>query len=379
MKRNTIRFGLGSLIICFFFGCITDYSTPSRYQESNRLVVEGFITGDTTIEFILSRSVPLSADSSFWPETGATVNVRCDNGTVFGPARESTPGHYRLAMEALIPSAAYCLEFSTGGETYRSEYLAPTSSPAIDSISWHKAAAGEPLEIFVSTHDDERPDGYYLWTFQEDWEFTAQYDVHYFFDPVTHSYYEEKVNPFFFCWNKDTSKKILLASTGELAENRIVNQSIHSIPCTDVRLSYLYCITVRQRTLTAESYQYYKEKRTLNEEMGGLFTPQPSELKGNIRCVTNPEVPVIGYVDVAYTTEKRVFIDPTKIYEYIPYDCNERLKWDLPDTAMYKLDLRPIITPDSYPRPKMWANVKCVECTATGTKNKPAFWPNDHQ
>ena len=39
-------------------------------------------------------------------------------------------------------------------------------------------------------------------------------------------------------------------------------------------------------------------------------------MKGNIRCVTNPEVPVIGFVEVATVTRlKRFFPEIEKVYE----------------------------------------------------------------
>lgn len=38
-----------------------------------------------------------------------------------------------------------------------------------------------------------------------------------------------------------------------------------------------------------------------------MFAPIPSEMKGNIRCVTDPEVPVIGFVEVATVTRLKRF------------------------------------------------------------------------
>lgn len=379
MKRYDSQWAFIGLLAFFLTGCVTDYATPPRYQQEGRLVVEGTITAKAENIFILSRSVPLSADSAACPETGAVLHILCDDGTSFGPAEETEPGRYRIPMGALDAAARYCLEFHAGEETYRSEFLSPTFPPPIDSVHWRKAGSGQPLEIYVSTHDDQNPEGYYLWTFREDWEFTSNYDVHWFFNPDNGTFYYETVNPYFFCWNQDTSRKILIASTADLAENRIVNQAIHSIPCSDRRLSFLYCITVQQRMLSKEGYRYYKEKRTMNEEMGGIFTPQPSELKGNITCTTHPDIPVLGYIEVANMTEKRVFIEPDGIYEHVPPECTELHKWDLKNEELYRIGYRPVVLPETTPYPTFWVNKGCLECTETGTKNKPDFWPNDHK
>lgn len=382
MKRNYRQWTFSSLLVLLLAACVTDYMTPPKFQQEGRLVVEGFITGDTENEFILSRSVPLAADSAFQPETGARLTIRCNNGDVFGPAKEVEPGKYRIPMGRLDASAQYRLEFQTGGETYESEYLQPTFSPEIDSIHWNKAGKGQPLEIYVSTHDEQNSEGYYLWTFQEDWEFTSTLETHWFYNPETYSFYEEKIDPYYFCWNKKNSTKILIASTEDLTENRIVNQPIHSISPDDIRISFLYCITVQQKTLSKKGYQYYKEKQTLNETMGGIFSPQPLELKGNIVCTTNPETPVIGFIDVAHIAQKRVFIQPDGIYEYKPRECTELWpkfgSYELTYYAMYRMGYRPIITrPGSIP--DYWINKGCRECTELGTKNKPDFWPNNHQ
>ena len=371
-----------SFLLWLFSACVTDYSTPPQFQQEGRLAIEGFITGDTDNNFILSRTVPLSADSAFLPETGATLYILSSDGESYGPAEEKQPGTYHIPMGTLNTSAKYCLEFQTGGETYQSEYISPNFSPEIDSIFWNKEGDGKPLEIYVSTHDEQKTKGYYLWTFQEDWEFTSNYEAHWLYDLQTNTYYYEASDPYFFCWNKDTSKKILIASTEELAENRIVNQKIHSIPCQDIRISFLYCITIKQQTLSKNGYQYYKEKQKIIEDAGSIFAPQPSELKGNIICKTQTNIPVTGYIDVTTITRQRAFIKPDGIYEHRLPECTiispEFGFYDLSDKAMYQIGYRPIITaPGRYP--DFWVNKACRECTELGTKNKPDFWPNDHQ
>ncbi len=35
---------------------------------------------------------------------------------------------------------------------------------------------------------------------------------------------------------------------------------------------------MKQRKISRGEYEYYQEKIKINEEMGGLFIPQPSEL-----------------------------------------------------------------------------------------------------
>ena len=59
--------------------------------------------------------------------------------------------------------------------------------------------------------------------------------------------------------------------------------------------------------------------------MGTIFSPMPSELKGNIVCLDAPDESVIGFIDVAEVELKRLFIDNNLegIYNDEEYDyCN---------------------------------------------------------
>ena len=47
--------------------------------------------------------------------------------------------------------------------------------------------------------------------------------------------------------------------------------------------------------------------------MGSLFDSQPSQLKGNIFNVTNPDEMVIGFVSAGTITEKRIYINNFEI------------------------------------------------------------------
>ena len=109
---------------------------------------------------------------------------------------------------------------------------------------------------------------------------------------------------------------ISLGSSDRLTQNVIANKSIASYHPSDRRFSMLYHAEVEQYALHREAYDYYFNLQKNIEESGSLFAPIPSEMKGNIRCVTDPEVPVIGFVEVATVTRlKRFFPEIEKVYE----------------------------------------------------------------
>ena len=66
--------------------------------------------------------------------------------------------------------------------------------------------------------------------------------------------------------------------------------------------------------MSKEGYEYYLNVQQQNEEMGGIFTPQPSEIQGNISCISQPGRRTIGYVGVYKNiSEKRIYIHPNEI------------------------------------------------------------------
>jgi hypothetical protein len=76
----------------------------------------------------------------------------------------------------------------------------------------------------------------------------------------------------------------------------IYDQPIIFIPIATQRLSVLYTIMVRQYGLTEAAYNFLYMMEQNSEALGTIFDPQPSQLTGNIQCLTNPSEPVVGYV-----------------------------------------------------------------------------------
>ena len=122
--------------ICFFiFACVSEYEPSSIDQIEGLLVVEGMITNDTT-EIRLSRSVKILDD--FGEEesiTDANVFIECDQGFTFEPVSVSEEGVYIIKVDKLEPAYKYRLSINWNGKEYKSEYLSPLETPAIDSIS----------------------------------------------------------------------------------------------------------------------------------------------------------------------------------------------------------------------------------------------------
>ena len=77
-------------------------------------------------------------------------------------------------------------------------------------------------------------------------------------------------------WIHAESTKTLVGSTESNAENLLKNKKMYSFASDNLRASYYYSTLMKQRALSKGEFEYYENKVKLSEEMGGLFTPQPS-------------------------------------------------------------------------------------------------------
>lgn len=67
-------------------------------------------------------------------------------------------------------------------------------------------------------------------------------------------------------------------------------------------------VKLEMYTLNPDMYNYYVELRTLLFNDGGLFSPPPRNPTSNIRNLTNPKKPPLGYFQVASKESGRVVV-----------------------------------------------------------------------
>lgn len=365
-------------------GCIDEYVQEPETQQTGLLVIEGTITGDSIVTVYVNRTVTMEQmATTAGVEHGAEVRILCSDGTQSEAGMEVEGGEYAVPYQALDPAKSYCLQVKAGGKTYQSEYMQPLQTPPIDSLYWYKENTEAPVDIFVSTHDPEGKAQYYLWIYDEDWEIVPYYNTTQYAGAGDVAInYDTSPNPYYYCWGKMRSQNILIDDASRYTDKRIEGYPLQTFPCTDNRVCYLYCISVTQQALTEGAYRYYQNKQKLIEEMGTIFSPMPSELKGNITCLEEPEEPVIGYVQVTHPDFKRLFITREEAYldnRSCQIETKEAVLAKHPRAGSpLEVGYRFVYNGAEGYGPG-WARMECVECTAYGTKEKPDFWPNDHE
>ncbi|MDR1357143.1 MAG: DUF4249 domain-containing protein [Tannerellaceae bacterium] len=355
------------------------------------LVVEGTIAEGITA-ITLSRSKGMDAEWTAGPAVdGAALYVACDDGSTSAPSAYRGDGLYEIETGLLDSGKQYRLHIALDGEEYESTYLAPLFTPVIDSIAWLKRGQGEPVYITVSTHDDDDRPPYYRWTYEEDWEFKSElYSAAGLVTTIDGvDYYRiydlQTSNNVYYCWGTGGSAGFILGSSDRLSSNVISHRKLIEIEPSDEKLSILYRVSVTQQQIRKEAYDYFMNLQKNVTQTGSIFSHIPAETEGNIRCLTRPDIPVVGYVEVSTVARaERFFPEPTGLYEpplsQCPFQIVHRMEKGA-YSSIYDFTQAQGQGPEPYMavgEALSYGPVQCLDCTSRGTKNKPAAWPTDH-
>ncbi|HWI92396.1 MAG TPA: DUF4249 domain-containing protein [Flavisolibacter sp.] len=365
------------LFLLFVFAtCRDKYDFPLRETDVSLLVVEGVLNagqGPTTIS--LSRTLKLSDKATIKPITKAKLTVEGKNGGTF-PLSETGNGNYTNAQLPLVFGQEYRLRIQTSdNKEYLSDYVIAKQTPAIDSISWKKKNDG--VTIYANTHDANNKTRYYKWDYDETWEIRSFYYTEFRWTSGTTIIRSPGYHSV--CWKYARSTSINLGSTVQLQSDVVSEAPLIVIPSLSDKLSVRYSIIVRQQSLTKEAYEYLQLMKKNTESIGSIFDAQPSELKGNIKCVTNPEEGVVGYLTASSIPEKRIFITAGEAGWFFPQDCPFVEVPNQPDSIASWV---PGYLPFSAAKEMFgsvarynFAPASCVDCvTRGGDVNRPSYW-----
>lgn len=366
-----------AMMILFGAGCKEEYIPPVESLQNQLLVVEANLDaggGPTTVR--LSRTTKLNDASLIQVENNATVFVEGKDNTTRTLSFTGS-GNYFSPNLNLIINNEYRLRIKTrSGKEYLSDYVKAIYNPPLDSITWERTNEG--VQIYVNTNDPTNVAKYFRWDFTETWEIHSFYYSHQIY--VSGSI-RQRIFPaedVSVCWKSSPSTQILLANSTRLQSGIISKAPIQFIPVDDEKILIRYSIIAKQYALEKEGYNFFEILKKSTEDIGSFFGPQPSELKGNIKCLTQPDEPVIGFVTASGVTEKRIFISNTEVspwYKgvYCVEDTIKNNKDSINDAIGGGL------VPISFLVPPVnrytFSTPFCVDCTSRGATNiKPSFW-----
>ncbi|MBH8570333.1 DUF4249 domain-containing protein [Microvirga sp. STS02] len=365
--------GLAWLLVLLLPACVDPYSPEILAAKRSYLVVDGFINSQGVTTIKLSRTFAITSLPKVPNETRATVYIEDAAGARF-PLAEGATGTYTSAYLTLTTGRTYRLRIATAaGVLYASDFVPAKITPPLDAVDWRPEPTG--LGIYVSAHDDTKATQYYRWEYEETWEIIPPFSpsiefVNNAIRPIRVLYPAQ-------CWGNERAAAIQLAKTTALSKDIVSDLLLRRLARTSERLYRRYSILVQQHALTKEEYAYWELLRKNTESLGTLFDPQPSQLTGNVHCLSNDTELAFGFVGAHSLAQKRIFIERGQL----PFDWPFVSGYEAcvpPDTAKgnYIPLLRTgFVVPVSEVRDGITvASLDCVDCRRRGSANRPAFW-----
>ncbi|MDO5442982.1 MAG: DUF4249 family protein [Bacteroidia bacterium] len=386
MKKSIISF-----IACAFaaVSCVYPYDAEIG-GGSDDLVIEGDIFIGSVSEFEVSTLMPVSSpkfseevvehpDSHVWVENS--------EGEVF-EGLNNGEGIYKVDLSDADPSLEYRLRVDvTGGRSYGSSWMASAGVCYADSLSYNLSETKDALTIMLSMHSDATSNRHFRYRYTEDWQYHAMHDAALYYEPPTSywrggtgtisSYFVDgKVNNYY-CWDKDKARGINLATTEDLQGTALVDYPVMTFTDrTDTRFCYIYRIKLEIYPVEEDSYDYFEHVKELYSYTGSLFAPTPSEVRGNIRCLTDEDEMVYGYVAVSQPASFEKYIYGSDLHFYQDADAafwDDQVFIESTWYDAYQQNWLPIYNETGIGM--HWAPSRCIDCRLKGgTKDRPEDW-----
>ncbi len=380
------------ILLVLLTGCTEPYIPELKDKAVQKtLIIEGYINADGNSEYTLGYIAPLyeSVDSSYTQVNNARLSIEEENGETFNDFSYTGDSRYVINHPSLRPNSKYRLRIIIGSREYLSEYVPLLTSPEIEKLDW-KQNYDEGVRFYLDTQADD--EAHYRWEFEETWRFKAPQQSLFIFDgtEIRPRTVDEQYPAT--CYISQNSPGIYLHTTEAQDQNIITDFNIHFIPNYSEKLAFRYSLLVKQYILSREAYAYWSLVKKNSEDIGDIFGTMPTELTGNILCISHPEEKVVGIVEAGKIAKKRIFIDFTDFR--IPWIDKYEYPWTCADTAgMVLISESPVFfaakgneyfvpldeasfPPLTNPLFYSYANIRCVDCSLRGSKEPPPFWEN---
>lgn len=263
------------LLSALFFSCreVVELDLP---QQQAKLVIEATLTNTAGPHLVqLSQTADYFSEGPLPSVEDAQVIISDDTGHK-DTLKQSEPGLYLSHNLQGEVGRSYTLHINWNGNQYESSGRL-LEEAVIDSLNY-RFLPGNPFF----------EEGYYIFFFGR-------------VPPDRTNYFRFKVYRNDSLYN---SRSDLLVQDDQFLPDTLEN----------IRFNYPFeptdTVKLEMYTLNQEMYQYYLELITLLYNDGGLFSPPPQNPVGNIRNLTDPDNPPLGYFQVASLTSGRVIIDP---------------------------------------------------------------------
>jgi hypothetical protein len=293
-----------------FQNCIYEF-TPHAVTLENLLVIYGMVTNENEpheITILKTKAINSKVNESVM---GAKVSISNDKGNTV-PLTEDSPGKYHTPETfAGQIGARYKLNIELQeGTKYESDYVELLDVPDISELEAEKVikpATGTSLEssgyqFYVSTKPGTSGQKYFKWDVFEDWEYRLPYRVSYYWDGAVVRQIDPPIP--YKCYMHTPFNDIYIFDTKNFQTNYITHYPLNFTPGSS-KFQLKYGIYVRQYALSEFSYKYWHSAME-NNQPDPLYSKQPYQLIGNLRCISNPDETVFGIFEASAVKSKGI-------------------------------------------------------------------------
>lgn len=322
-----------------FTSCV-EWFDPEIESFDDVLVVEGLLTDKEEKHLVkLSKSSSYSNQQEFNPVESAQVYVtdQYGNDNIF---YEEMPGYYYSDSDFFAQSGMlYTLTVEYDDNVYVSNQQVLNNPLTVDSliVNWdtreelvtdfYGELVLQDVEGAAVFADINNPEGGFPMVR---------------FEPVLLVQYvlaeaDTEDPDYFFCRRKyKLNDNINLTNTAYETDNSssnfhsigFVKEKFRVVPHVDTlvfKKRSRRILILRQYTLNQESFSFYRELKNHLESEGELFDPMPSQLKGNIRCITDPNKQALGFFEVSS------FSSASYVFSPEPLSPDNHEIWEIDD------------------------------------------------
>lgn len=381
MKKYTIF--LFMIVLGLSTSCIEEFNPQISDEDDNHLVVEGNIVSDSLCVFHLSHTSSLqnvydntksTMGTSSLAVTNAQIAVVGSDGTKYPGYLGEEAGSYLVDLDHLKSDVKYSLQIEYDGNSYESEPAVPLATPDIEEVTFKQAGQEDPVEILISAEKTSEPT-YFQWDYKETWEVISTYYTNYYYDIYGNmKRYDMDISQ---GWKYGDQGTYTLGNSNQFTNNHVQGMCLYKIGYQDDRISVMYRTIITQRAISKDQFEYNELNRKQSEEMGGLFSPQPSELPTNIICKTGKKK-ALGFVGVSQNVVQRVvYIYGIDVFYKSPFKC---ISEDHPvgeyEDPMGRGLMLALREPTPIDTEHTWAPMKCVDVRELGASlERPEDWP----
>lgn len=312
-KRIIIPFLLALLLASVLGSCVDPFPFDPPLPE-NILVVDGSITDQQgPVEIRLSTAAAygnvIDTNNFNKPVTDAIVRIKDDQGrTAIFEHSNTTPGLYQTSNIQGEIGRTYSLEINWDEKTYLSRPETMPPSVPLDTVyaellserGINEFGIESDLcyyQIRVNVQDPAGEANHYLWRYR------------YIHELVLNTNVSTPDQCFIFA---EENSQFGLTNDAFVDGNPILDFPIGRITYNYWHPKFL--IDAEQFSLTPEAYNYWNQIKQQNFNVGSVFDPPPSTLRGNVYCEDDTTQLAYGYfrassVSTNYTFFRRPIND----------------------------------------------------------------------